>query len=285
MKMTAETKQALLAELLCLADSEWVLGHWYAKITLNGRSVPDFTSMAAMAQDELGHTRALFRFLEQAYELPEYQLEFGRDVDEIHSMQLLDESPTSWADFVVTAYLSEYALLSAMETFAEGNFAPAATMLTKFAEEGYFHRLYIEGWLDALDSDERKAASAAFAKRLPLARAWFSPGSSDDLVAAEGVRTSGWADAEAGFRAHISDVLESFEVSWSPTLSQQNWDGRRRRPKGSAMPARLWEYIVPTTPEAQMARRPLEVSVDDNIDLFDKPKKLDGTEPFFERLG
>jgi len=53
-----------------------------------------------------------------------------------------------------------------------------------------------------------------------------------------------------------------------------DWDARRRRPVGSAMPAGLWEYVLPTTEAAQMARRPLAESVKDNIDLFVKSKKV-----------
>ena len=70
------------AQLLCVADSNWVLGHWYTVCMLNGRELTDFTSMAGIAEDKLGHTRALFRFMEEYYELPEYQLEFGRAVDQ-----------------------------------------------------------------------------------------------------------------------------------------------------------------------------------------------------------
>ncbi len=46
------------------------------------------------------------------------------------------------------------------------------------------------------------------------------------------------------------------------------------------MPPRLWEAVVPTSEDALIARRPLAVSVDDNIDLFVKVRK-DETEPQF----
>ena len=81
--MSQNNQDDLLAELLCVSDSKWVLGHWYAKVILNGRTVPDFSSMAGMSQDELGHTRAMMNYLEQTLDLPEYQLEFGRKVDYI----------------------------------------------------------------------------------------------------------------------------------------------------------------------------------------------------------
>jgi len=39
----------LKADLLCIADSNWVLGHWYTNCMLNGRELTDFTSMAGIA--------------------------------------------------------------------------------------------------------------------------------------------------------------------------------------------------------------------------------------------
>ena len=48
----------------------------------------------------------------------------------------------------------------------------------------------------------------------------------------------------------------------------ENWDSERRRPQGSSMPAELWEFMVPTSEAAKLARRPLAVSIEDNIDLF-----------------
>ena len=35
------TDKALMQELLCIADTDWGLGHWYIKVMLNGRSLPD----------------------------------------------------------------------------------------------------------------------------------------------------------------------------------------------------------------------------------------------------
>ena len=54
MAYSKEIQDALNAELLCIADSNWVLGHWYVVCMLNGRELTDFTSMAGIAEDKLG---------------------------------------------------------------------------------------------------------------------------------------------------------------------------------------------------------------------------------------
>ena len=270
--MDQESKKALLPELLCTADTKWVLGHWYIKAILNGRTVPDFTSMAAIAQDELGHTRALFRFLEQELELPEFQLEFARKSDELHNMEMLDVPPQNWADFVVTVYLAELALWRFGEAQRDGEWSAIAKLFKHFGEEGYFHRLYIEGWLEDFTDEELKDASISLANRLPLAARWLTgTGASLDNFS---------TDVRERF-VTLMKIDQKLVEDALPASPNAEWDARRRRVQGSAMPARLWEFIVPTNKEAEAARRPLAVSIEDNIDLFEKPNQHRDTEPQF----
>ncbi len=286
MRMSDTVSNALKADLLCIADSNWVLGHWYTNCMLNGRELTDFTSMAGIAEDKLGHTRALFRFMEEYFDLPEYQLEFGRDVGQIHSMDLLDAPPENWADFILTLYLADVAIWRFSNTLREGSFAPIANLITKFGEETYFHQLCIDGWLKALDNAERAALSDALPQRLPRALAWFQNASAEQLLS-EGIRTQSLADARRAAAETIvnklSLLIDIDDVVLNELIDDvrdDHWDARRRRVSGSVMPPRLWESIVPTSEDALLARRPLSVSVDDNIDLFVKARK-DETEPQF----
>lgn len=286
MRMSDTVSNALKADLLCIADSNWVLGHWYTNCMLNGRELTDFTSMAGIAEDKLGHTRALFRFMEEYFDLPEYQLEFGRDVGQIHSMDLLDAPPENWADFILTLYLADVAIWRFSNTLREGSFAPIANLITKFGEETYFHQLCIDGWLKALDNAERAALSDALPQRLPRALAWFQNASAEQLLSA-GIRTQSLADARRAAAETIvnklSLLIDIDDVVLNELIDDvrdDHWDARRRRVSGSVMPPRLWESIVPTSEDALLARRPLSVSVDDNIDLFVKARK-DETEPHF----
>ena len=286
MKMSESVSNAVKSELLCIADTNWVLGHWYCNCMLNGRELTDFTSMAGIAEDKLGHVRALFRFMEDYFELPEYQLEFGRSVDQIHSMELLDSPPMNWADFILTLYLADAAVWRLENSLREGGFAPVANLMTKFGEEAYFHQMCIDGWLKALDNDERADLLAALPGRFGLALTWFDGNDSDELIGS-GIRTQVVADAKRLFVENaltkLSSIVEIPDATLKALTETEltgNWDARRRRIDGSVMPPRLWESIVPTSDEAQLARRPLAVSVDDNIDLFVKAKK-DETEPQF----
>jgi 1,2-phenylacetyl-CoA epoxidase catalytic subunit len=260
----------LKAGLLCVADSNWVLGHWYTVCMLNGRELTDFTSMAGIAEDKLGHTRALFRFMEEYYELPEYQLEFGRSAEQIHNMELLDAPPQSWADFILTLYLADAAIWQVENAMRDTELAPVQNLLTKFGEEAYFHQLCIDGWLKALDDAERAELKAALPGRLELALQWFD----------EPALKARFSELVLNKLASIVDLTDKELAALPAGDRADGWDALRRRPEGSAMPPRLWEAVVPTSEDALIGRRPLSVSVDDNIDLFGKIKK-DATEPQF----
>ena len=291
MQLTDKVKPLLQAELLCIADSNWILGHWYINCMLNGRELTDFTSMAGIAEEKLGHTRALFRFLEEYFDLPEFQLEFGRDADRIHSPEFLDLPPENWADFITSLFLADLALWRFSETSMEGNFAPVANLARRFGEECYFHQLCIDGWMKNFSATEKTEAGQALIRRLPRALEWFGSEqqSSADILLEEWFRTgSVWSARENFFSDIVEKLSPHIEVSDEQLADAARqplpgkWDPLRRRQAGSNIPARLWESVIPTSEAAQIARRPLAVSIKDNIDLFQTEKK-DETEPVFER--
>ena len=289
MQLTDKVKPLLQAELLCIADSNWILGHWYINCMLNGRELTDFTSMAGIAEEKLGHTRALFRFFEEYFDLPEFQLEFGRDTDRIHSPEFLDLPPENWADFITSLFLADLALWRFSETFMEGSFAPVANLARRFGEECYFHQLCIDGWMKNFSATEKTEAGQALIRRLPRALEWFGSEkqSSTDILLEEGFRAESVWSAREKFFSDIAEKLSPhIDVSDEKLADAarqplpEKWDSLRRRQAGSNIPARLWESVIPTSEAAQIARRPLAVSIKDNIDLFQTAKK-DETEPVF----
>lgn len=96
------------ADLLAIADTKLVLGNWYAECVMNGRSLPDFAGMLGMCTANYGHTRAIYQHL--AKHGHDYvRLERGRGAEAIHAMNLLDEAPGGWEDFITTTWLAELA--------------------------------------------------------------------------------------------------------------------------------------------------------------------------------
>ncbi len=273
--MQDEIKNELVAELLCVADTDWVLGHWYIKVMLNGRSLTDCSSFAGMGQEALGHTRAIFKFLEDELDLPEHQLEFGRDRTHIHDMEMLSKPPENWGDFLVTTFLAEGAVWNMLSTFRSGSEPGISGMVTHFGKELYFHRLAIEGWLKSATDEDRVDMVEAASHRVPLALRWFDTAerSDNDDLLKTGVRSSSVNEAKTAFIAStLVKLNETIELAEMPDAEFDEWDPVRRRTRDSGLPVTLWEFMIPSDPDTVKLRRPLAVSVDDNLDLFDRPE-------------
>jgi len=284
MGISEQAKKEFIAEMLCIADTDWVLGHWYIKVMLNGRSLTDCTAFAGMAQDSLGHTRAMFRYLEEELELPEHQLEFGREREQLHDMQMLSSPPENWGDFLVSTFLVEIAVWQMLNTFKDSSVDDMKGMVRHFGKELYFHRIGLEGWLKAADDADRADMCEAVVRRAPQVLAWFDSRerSAIDLLMQEGVRSSSVWDARLGF---IEDSLGKLTAALG--ISDQEltaimesgldgeWDGIRRRTRGTILPDTLWEFMIPTDADTVALRRPLAVSIDDNLDLFHRPEYAD----------
>ena len=281
MNISEQAKKEFIGEMLCIADTDWVLGHWYIKVLLNGRSLTDCTAFAGMAQNTLGHTRAMFRYLEEELDLPEHQLEFARDREQLHDMQMLSEPPESWGDFLVSTFLAEIAVWRMLNTFKDSSVADIKGMVRHFGKELYFHRIGLEGWLKAADEEDRANMREAVVRRAPQVLAWFDSKerSVTDLLLQEGVRSNSVWDARLGF---IEDSLGKLTAALGMSDEElttimgkgvdTEWDAVRRRSVGTVLPDTLWEFMIPTDPDTIVLRRPLAVSIDDNLDLFDRPE-------------
>jgi len=281
MRISEQAKKEFTAEMLCIADTDWVLGHWYIKVMLNGRSLTDCTAFAGMAQDTLGHTRAMFRFLEEELDLPEHQLEFGRERGQLHDMRMLSAPPENWGDFLVSTFLAEIAVWRMLNTFKDSVVEDIKGMVRHFGKELYFHRIGIEGWLKAAEESDRVDMREALLRRAPQVLAWFDSKERavTDILLQEGVRSNSMWDARLGFiedsLGKLTAALGMDDAELTAIMEQHidgEWDETRRCPADSELPDTLWEFMIPTDPDTVALRRPLAVSIDDNLDLFDRPE-------------
>jgi len=265
------TSKAILNEVLSLADSNWTLGHWHMANLLNSHTLQDASSLAAMAQDAMGHTRAALLWLEEKYEFQEMQLEFKRSIDQIHAMPILDRAPQNWADFVVSLFLAEHALWAMMNTFKNSSIPELGAMLEAFGQESQFHRLNYLGWLKAMSEEDRATVADQLAYRVPLALAWFgSEEASDaDPLLADRVRSISVWQARENFLEEITPKLGLSDEQLQKAVAEsdaQACDNARRRPDGTHIPAGLWEIMVPTNDGAVACRRTLAVSITDELE-------------------
>ena len=121
----------------------------------------------------------------------------------------------------------------------------------------------------------------ALVRRAPQVLAWFDDRdrSGTDLLVQEGVRSSAVWDARLGFiEDSLGKLIAALGMSDAELTAIMEkapageWDAVRRRTAGSSLPDSLWEFMIPTDDDTVALRRPLAVSIDDNLDLFDRPE-------------
>jgi len=239
------TRTAFENDLFAIADSKFVLGNWYARCILNGRSLPDFAALTAMTGAAYGHTRSLWQYLVNFGHNYGW-IERGRDASEIRSMNLLDAPPANWADFIATTWLAEQATWMAASAYMNCPDRALAGLAEKIGEETYFHLKYAEGWMQIMSdsASDKRAFAAALEKRYPLALAWLSSVNNSEALRKAGLRDITNAKLKKAFAAEIEKgsawaVKKSALADAPPKLP--GWIDAHRR--ADPLPKPLFEAI------------------------------------------
>ena len=232
-------------DLLAVADTKLVLGNWYAECVMNGRSLPDFAAILGMCTANYGHTRAIYQYL-AAHGRGYVHLERGRGPEDIHAMNLLDEAPTNWEDFIVSTWLAELATWMLASGFLKHSDRVVSGLAKKIGEEAYFHLKYAHGWFRIIG--EAKAATARFqkahARRFPLALAWFGPPRGQDPVFKAGLRDVRLSRLRGAFVREAAQASEMLGAPLEHDVSVQlGADWRRDARRSGPLPAGLFNVV------------------------------------------
>lgn len=178
-------RRALGEFILCVADTKRWLGIRYAEWSDGAPTLEASVAASAMAQDELGHSRALLPLLNDFPEIDQgIPAEAPRD--RYWSMRFLDQPFGAWPTFVAANILVGGALTVALEAARASRFVPLRTRAVKILEEERFHWLHGDGWFKRLAAEGKQGALLAntVMAALPEALCWFGP-SKDDILARE----------------------------------------------------------------------------------------------------
>lgn len=247
--VSATERTILQDDLLCIADTKLVLGNWFAECVMNGKSLPDFAAMLGMCTASYGQTRAIYHYLDTGDHSYRH-LERGRGADEIRSMNLLDEPPAGWPDFIVSTWLAEQATWALAAGFLHNPDRTVAGIARRIGEEAYFHLKYATGWIRIIASSagERARAEDALGRRYPLAQSWFGPAGADDELFAAGLRDDPVSAIRAGFAREVADGAEPLVAGGPPAGAAADRRGvpdgwRPEARRAGPLPAGLFEVI------------------------------------------
>jgi ring-1,2-phenylacetyl-CoA epoxidase subunit PaaC len=219
--------------LLALADDEICLAHWYATWMGLGPFLEEDLATMSIAQDELGHARALCGLISPDGDLD--ALAYGRPPGAYRSSWLAEDPCPTWEELFVRHLLYDEAESVRWEALQSSTVAGLGGLAERALQEEQYHLRHARSLFERLMAggpDAREKLAGALDRLLPLAVDLFEPTEGDARAVADGVVAAPAAELEAEWRVRVEAVLgrAGHRLAW-PTApaSEPGAAGRRGR--------------------------------------------------------
>jgi phenylacetate-CoA oxygenase PaaI subunit len=232
--------QALFDLVARLADNKYVLGRRYAEWCSAAPTLESGVAAAAMAQDELGHARAIYPLLRDLAP-PGGDLRQIDPDSRTHRQHLavLDAPFGGWEDFVAANFLLDGALSTVFQAALASSFEPLAARGRKVLQEERVHAQHGEAWVRRLAHGApamRAAVEHALRRFWDETLCWFGPpdapgalleqrvlDASPDGLRARLLSTIGPAIVATGLSLPVEQLADGTWALTAP-LPWQDWD-------------------------------------------------------------
>ena len=212
-----------------LADNKAALGRAYADWAVSAPTLESAVAAAAMAQDELGHSRSTYPVL-KALGVHDAEVDAGR------RLAFLDAGLVDWTAFIAANLLVDGVLTTFVAETTESSLTQMAQRARKILQEEGSHQVHAEAWARRLcrsGDAQRDLFVARLAEAWEHASRWGGPAGDPGFAAA----------VDAGLVAHDathqreqvrSRVLELFaregvSITLPEPVDWTGWDPDRRR--------------------------------------------------------
>jgi ring-1,2-phenylacetyl-CoA epoxidase subunit PaaC len=144
--------------LLSLADDELILGWRNSEWTGIAPFLEEDVAFSSIAQNEIGHARALYELAAAELGTTADELAFDREPEEYRSAPLVELRRLEWARTIARHWLYETADEIRLETLKASADPELAGLAAKIDREEAYHRMHAEMWVDRLlATDEGRA--------------------------------------------------------------------------------------------------------------------------------
>lgn len=223
---TQAPTEAIFALMARLADNKYFLGRRYAEWCSSAPTLESSVAAAAMAQDELGHARAIYPLLKTltpnagAENDPETRTAFT-------ALASLSEPFGGWEDFVAANVLIDNALTLVFEAGKDSTFEPLAGRSRKVLQEERMHAQHGEGWVRRM---AREGGAARAAQQAALQRiwdevfCWFGPAGAEDSLKTAGVLDATPDELRARFLTILGPMLGTVGLKLPLRRVGEQWE-------------------------------------------------------------
>ena len=185
--------------LLAAADDELILGWRDSEWTGIAPYLEEDVAFSSIAQNEIGHARALYALAAGELGTDADALAFDRDPSAYRCCPLVERRRLDWADTIARHWLYETADAVRIEALAGSAWPEVAALARKIQREEAYHRLHADMWIERLGgADGRGRLEASLREAWPYALGMLD------------------GELRGRFRARVGEALPWFETSGEP---------------------------------------------------------------------
>ena len=146
--------------LLPIADDELVLGWRNSEWTGIAPVLEEDVAFSSIAQNEIGHARALYQLAAEELGTTADELAFDRKPEEYRCGQLVQlRFVPDWAKTIARHYLYEVADEQRIQELMKSDDPEVAGLAAKIDREEIYHRMHAQMWFDRLQGEPRFTAA------------------------------------------------------------------------------------------------------------------------------
>jgi ring-1,2-phenylacetyl-CoA epoxidase subunit PaaC len=143
-------------QLLQIADDELVLGWRNSEWTGIAPFLEEDVAFSSIAQNEIGHARALYELAARDLDTTADELAFDRKPEEYRCSRLVElRLVPDWARTIARHYLYEAADEERTKRLMESDDPEVAGLAAKIDREEAYHRMHAQMWYDRLKDEPR----------------------------------------------------------------------------------------------------------------------------------
>ncbi len=161
--------------LLEIADDELILGWRDSEWTGIAPLLEEDVAFSSIAQNEIGHARALYELVARERGITADELAFDRAPDEYRCAQLVELRLLDWEKTIARHYLYEEADARRLEQLKSSDNAELAGLAAKIDREEAYHRMHAQMWHDRLHDEPRYVQALSELRPLLDERGAHSP--------------------------------------------------------------------------------------------------------------
>ena len=152
LRLVSERAQQLIA----IADDELILGWRNSEWTGIAPFLEEDVAFSSIAQNEIGHARALYQLAAHELGTTADELAFDRKPDEYRCSRLVElRFVPDWARTIARHHLYEEADERRIKALMESDDPEVAGLAAKIDREEVYHRMHAQMWFDRLREEPR----------------------------------------------------------------------------------------------------------------------------------